>query len=388
MTFFRLASRNVLRNRFRASLTILGVAVAIVAFVLLRTVLSAWNSGVEAAAKDRMATRHKMSFVILLPKHYIDVVRQLPGIKAATFMNWFGAREARHPEEFFANIAVEPGSFLEVMDEIVLAPDARSRWLENRQGAIVGDVLAKKFGWRVGDRVTLRGTIFPGDWTFSISGIYTATRRSVDRSTLWFHWDYLNQSLPEVRREQIGWITSRVTEAQRSAEIGKEIDRIFDEKEVPTLTMSERAMNMSFMGMISAMLKAVHIVSVVILVIMMLILGNTIAMGVRERTHEYGVLRAIGFSRRHIAGLVLGEAAFLGVAGGLCGLCLAYPIVERGMGGWLEENVGSFFPYFRIASSTAGIAFALALILAGVAASVPAFRAARLSVVEALRRVG
>ena len=193
--------------------------------------------------------------------------------------------------------------------------------------------------------------------------------------------------MPERRKDQIGWIITRVDDPARTAEVSAAIDKLFDDRDVQTLSMSERAMNVSFLGMISAVLRAVDIVSLVILGIMMLILGNTIAMGVRERTNEYGVMRAIGFLPRHVAIFVLGEAVTIGVLGGGLGLALSYPLVERGLGRWLEENMGSFFPYFRVTAGTALTALALAVALGLVAALLPAYRAARLDVVDALRRV-
>src|SRR5439155_15141922 len=151
------------------------------------------------------------------------------------------------------------------------------------------------------------------DWELNIDGIYTATRKSVDRSSLYFHWSYLNDSLPEKWRDLVGWISARVDEPGRSADVSAAIDRAFDDKDVQTVTMSERAMNMSFMGMVSAMLRAVDVISLIILLIMTLIIGNTIAMGVRERTREYGVLRALGFRPAHIRLFIVGEALTPGV---------------------------------------------------------------------------
>jgi putative ABC transport system permease protein len=387
MNLLRIAARNLLRNKTRTILTILGAAVAIVAFVMLRTVLSAWSAAADYAAKDRLATRHKVSFVITLPKNYIDKIREVPGVKQATYMNWFGAKNPKKPEEFFASMALDPPTALEVYDEIVVPPDQKQRWFEDKKGAIVGDVLAKQLGVKVGDKITLQGSIYPGDWEFNIDGIYTTTRKSIDRSSFFFHWSYMNDSLPESRRDQIGWIATRIDDPSRSAEISAAIDRVFDEKDIQTTTMSERAMNLSFMGMISAMLTAFDIISVIILLIMMLILGNTIAMGVRERTREYGVLRAIGFSPRSVAWFVLGEAIALGLVSGGVGLLLSLPIVELGMGRWLEENMGSWFPYFRIPTETyiAGLLLAVALSL--IASVIPARRAARLHVTDALRRI-
>jgi putative ABC transport system permease protein len=382
-----LAARNLLRNRFRTVLTVAGVAIAVLAFVLLRTVIYSWTVGVDAAAKDRIGTRHKVTFVMTLPKKYADDVRAVPGVTGATFANWFGAKDPKDEKEFFGNMAVDTKTFFQVYDEMVVPPAQMEAWKGDRKGAIVGDQLAKKKGWKVGDRVTLVGTIFPGNWEFHVSGIYTATRKSVDRSTLWFHWDYLNDSVPDRMKDQIGWIASKINDPSRVADISNAIDKMFDDRDIQTLSMSERAMNNSFLGMLSAVLRAIDVVSVVILIIMMLILGNTIAMGVRERTSEYGVLRAIGFLPRHLATFVLCEALTVGLLGGLAGLAVAYPIVEGLLGRFIEENMGAFFPYFRVPLSTAALALGLAMALALLASALPAYRAAKLNVISALRRL-
>jgi putative ABC transport system permease protein len=312
-------------------------------------------------------------------------------VKAVAGANWFGGKDPKHETEFFGSFAVDPKQYLEVYDEIILPEEQRQAWYQDRTGAVVGDVLAKKMGWKLGDRVTLAGTIYPGDWEFQISGIYTATRRSVDRSSFMFHFDYLNDSQAVATmgaKDLVGWVVSRIDDPGRAAEISKAIDAHFDERDMQTLSMSERAMNTSFIGMISAVLKAVDAVSLVILAIMVMILGNTVAMGVRERTHEYGVLRAIGFLPKHLAAFVLGEAVAVSVAGGVVGIMISYPFVQEGVGRFLEENMGAFFPFFRIDPATVVWALVLATVLGLVAAALPAYNASRLKVVDALRRTG
>ena len=385
---FLIAARNLGRNWLRTILTVLGAAVALVAFVMLRTVLSSWEVGAEYAAKDRLGTRHKVSFVMQLPKKYIDDIRGVPGVKQATWANWFGGKDPGKPDEFFATLAVDGPSFLPVMDELTLEPDAKARWLADKRGAIIGDVLAKKLNLKVGDKYILQGSIYPGDWEFQIDGIYTAARKSLDRSQFIFHWSYLNDSLPEERRDTIGWVMTRVEDPSQSADISAKVDKIFDERDTQTVTMSERNMQLSFMAMFGAILTVLDIVSIIILLIMLMILGNTIAMGVRERTREYAVLRAIGFQPWHIRFFVLGEAFLLGIACGVVGVGIAYPFVNGLLGKAIEENMSAWFPYFRVEPSVAILAGVIAVLFATTAALIPAIQAGRISVTDALRRVG
>lgn len=385
MNLLRLGAMGLLRNPLRSGLTVLGVAVAIVTFVLLRTVIWAYNAGAEAAVPDRIVTRHKVTFVMPLPRRYVDVVRETPGVAGATWAAWWGGRKADRPEEFFATFAVDPDTWFTVMDEMKVPSGDLAAWKEDKQGVIVGDLLASKFGWKKGDVVQLESTIYPGEWQFKIDGFYEATRRSVDRQTFIFHWDYFNDGMPADMKEQIGWINAR-TEGD-PLQVAKGIDRVFDERDVQTITQDEATFQRSFLAGFSAILTAINIVSYVILGIMAMILGNTVAMGVRERTAEYGVLRAIGFLPQHLAVLVLGEAVALGVAGGAVGLLIAYPVVELGIGRFVEENMSGFFPYFRVSAGNAALAFALAVGLSVVASGLSAWQASRLNVVDALRRV-
>ena len=385
-----IAFKNIRRNLFRTGLTILGVIVAMVTFVLLRTVLSAWTIGEKYAAQDRIATRHKITFVMSLPKRYADDIKVVPGVRDVTWFNWFGGRLAGRDDVFFANMATDPESFLRVYDEIDVPPAQKKAWLEDRQGALIGAQLARNLGWKVGDKVTLAGTIYPGDWQFTVDGIYTTKKKSIDQSSFWFHWNYMNESdalMPEAK-DQIGWITSKVDNAGIAGRVAKDVDKIFEVRDTQTLSMSERAMNASFIGMLGSLLTTVDVVSIVILVIMMLILGNTIAMGVRERTREYGVLRAIGFLPKHIATLVLGEAAAIGVLGGVLGVLVCYPLIDGALGPLMEDNFTGFFPYFRLSDSDVVIALLVSIVVASIAAIVPAWQASKLDVIDALRRVG
>lgn len=387
MTLTGLAIRNLTRNRFRVALTVAGVSIAIVAFLLLRTVNWAWTSGSTYAAKDRVVTRHKVTFVMSLPKRYVTDVSNTPHVTQTTWANWFGAKDPKHDREFFSTLAVDAATYFKVYTELSVPPDQLETFMHDKQGAIVGDVLAKKLGWKVGDKVPLESGIYPGDWEFHIDGIYTATSRSVDRSTLLFHWDYMNDALPESRRDQVGWIVSRVDDPARAADIGVALDKVFDTRETPTLSQDEHSFNTSFLAMFVSIIRAMDVVSAVILVIMTLILGNTIAMGARERTGEYGVLRAIGFLPGHVALWVVAESFVMGVIGGLLGAMVAWPFINMFIGRLIEENMGNFFPYFRLEPSTVALGVSLSAILGAAAAALPAWHASKMHVVDAVRRV-
>lgn len=383
-----LAARNVLRNKVRTGLTVLGVAVALLAFMTLRTVLTAWTQAEEYSQKDRMAVRSKISWVVLLPKKYVQEVKDMAGVEAVTWANWFGGRDPKHKDEFFANTAVDPESALKVWDEFLVKPEEKEAWLADRQGAIVGDVLARKMGWKLGSKVTLSGGVYPFDMEFNVRAIYTATRKGADRNQFMFQWAYLNEKLSSERQNRVGWLMVRTKPGVVSAELSKSIDDHFKSSGMPTLSQSELELNRSFLAAFTAILTAINVVSIVILAIMALILGNTIAMGVRERTGEYGVLRAIGFLPRHVLAFIVGESLVVGMLGGGLALLLGYPLINMGMGRWLEENMGGLFPVFGITTQTATAAMVLAVVLAAIAAAWPAWRAAQLKVVDALRRVG
>jgi putative ABC transport system permease protein len=384
------AVKNVTRNKLRVFLTILGVGVAVVAFLLLRTVLWSWSQGADAAAKDRVATRHRVSFVMQLPKRYAQDIKDLdPRFKAVTWANWFGGKDPKDEQNFFAALAVDHTTFLDVYNEMAISPEAKEKWLSDPQACLIGPNLAKKMHVQAGQDVTLTSQIYPGEWKFHVAAIYEPTAKSIDPSQFLFHWDYLNKSMPPQRQDTIGWIVTKIDDPAHSGELTTKIDKLFEERDTQTLSMSERSMNLGFMGMFSAVLTALQIVSIVILVIVLLILGNTIAMGVRERTYEYGVLRAIGFRNGHITGFIVGEALLIGLLGGLAGLALAMPLIEGGFKRFISESpMAAWFPFFQITPLNAGIAIGAVTALGALASSIPAYLASRVTVTNALRRVG
>jgi len=385
------ARRNLFRRRGRTILTLITIAVAGLIFNTIRTVDYAWKVGVNEAAKDRLATRHKVSITMQLPKRYIDDIRdpaKVPGIKAATWANWFGAKDPRGRAQFFAGIAVDHQTWFDVMDEMKVEPAALEEWKRTNNGAILGDLLAKTLEVKVGDDLTITSDIYPGDWKLKVVGIYTPLRKTADRNSLLFRWDFLNNDpRATYSKEKIGWVMSRIDDPSKSAEISRALDKLFDERDDQTVTMSERTFQLSFLGGFSAILSAFDLVSVVILLIMLLVLANTVAMSVRERLHEYGVLRAIGFSPGAIFGFILGESMLLAAVGGLLGIVLTLLLVNGVVGPAIEENMGGFFPYFRAPTAALVMAFIGTLVVGAASGLVPAIGASRRKVTDSLRRV-
>jgi putative ABC transport system permease protein len=367
-------------------LTSLGLAIAIIAFLVLRTVIAAWYAGVEHSASDRMFSRNKISMLFELPLGYVDKVRNLVGDKGqVSYQNWFNAIYPKDEHAFIANFAADDDAF-KIYPEVVIPPDQWRAYVEDRQGAIVGPRLAAKYGWKLGDRVTLRGTIYPGDWDFNVRAMYRSTSKAVDESTMWFHWKYFNEMLPEGRKDHVGLIMTKVNDGSQSAAVGQMIDKEFASSSAETRTESEKQYQLEFLSMVGALLTAIEAISYVVLLILMLILANTMAMATRERTTEYAVMRAIGFQPRHIVGMVLGEGFVIALVGAALGVALAPPLLQS-MTNVVEEGMGDLLGSLTLETRDAIFAVTVSLALGMAAAALPAARAGRLKIVDALRRV-
>lgn len=378
------AVRNLRRNPFRSWMTILGVAVGVLTFVLLTTVTT---SLLYSEGTARLYATNRLSFTLPMPKKYAEQVpASVPGVEASTYTNNFDGKLPSDPSYQFLSIAAYVPTFFDVFNEIAVTPAERASWLEDRQGAIIGEMLAKKLGAKVGDRITLKGTRYRGDWVFNVRAIYTLNKQSWDRSTIFFHWDYLNEGIPQHQKDQIHWVAMRMPDS-RLAEAASVIEQTFRDKEVPLRSFSHDAFGKQIGAMFSSVLNALGMMSFAILVILTMILGNTIATGVRERTRESGTLRAIGFSKGWIVLMTASEAIVFALIGGLLGLAISFPLVQEGIGKALTENANQAFPAFKIAKSTAIMAVLLPVVLGGLAGVFTAVRAARVNVVDALRHV-
>lgn len=381
------ARRNMFRRKGRTILTMIAIAITVLVFSLIRTALVSWDASADDAAQDRLISRHKVSFTMNLPLKDINEVRQVEGVKGASFANWFGAKDPLKRVPFMAGFAVDKDSFFEVSTEFVVDPKVLADWKQTKSGVIIGDILAEKLETGPGKKLKIESDIYPGDWEFDVIGVYTPARRTVDRMSMIMRWDMLNDDPRNAwGKDRIGWMLINITDSTRGADISKAVDRKFEEMDDQTLTMSERQFQLGFIGTFAAVLSALDYVSLFILLIMVLILANTVAMSVRERSHEYGVLRAIGFSPKHVVGFILGEAMLVALAGGLLGVLLVVLVINNMLGPALEQQ-GGFFAFFKTPGWLMGLGLAIAMVVGVIAGLIPAIRASRSKVVDALRRV-
>jgi putative ABC transport system permease protein len=385
MFLLKLLSRNAFRHTLRTLLTILGITVAILAFGLLQTVVSAWYAGVNSSSAARLITRNAVSLVFSLPIAYQERIRRIEGVSAVSYANWFGGVFVTE-KNFFPNFAIEPQSYLALYPEFVLKPDEKRDFILDRKGCVVGKKLAERFGWKIGDSVPLKGTIFPGNWEFVVRGIYTGAEKSTDESQFFFHWAYLNETLKKTiprRADQTGIYLIGLKNPQSAAEVSLAVDSTFKNSLAETLTETEKAFQLSFISMTEAIVVAIQIVSFVVIIIIMIVVANTMAMTARERIGEYAIFKAMGFQGYHIAGMVFGESLFITLAGGCIGILLTFPVARK-----FGEVMGNFLPVFQVDGMTLYLDVFFCLLVGVVAALFPTWRAVRIRIADGLRRVG
>ena len=379
-----LVVKNAFRHKLRTTLTVVGIVVAITAFGLLRTIVDAWYSGANASSSARLVTRSSVSLVFPLPLTYAQKLRQVPGVAAVTWANWFGGVYVSE-RNFFPQFAVDAPTYLDIYPEILLSAEERNAFLADRKGAIVGRKLADKHGWKTGDQVPLRGTIYPGTWTFTLRGIYDGADATTDTSTMFFHWDLLNEMIKRTyprRGDQTGVFIERLADPQQAAEVSQAIDATFRNSLAETLTETEKAFQLGFVAMAETILLAIEAVSFVVIVIIMAVMANTMAMTARERSAEYATLKALGFGGGFVAALIFAESTAIALVGGVLGIALTFPLADA-----FGATAGSLLPSVAVHGETVALQAVAALLVGLVAASLPAWRAARTRIVDGLRAV-
>ena len=385
MYYFKLIFKNVFRAKLRSSLTIIGLVIAIVAFGLLQTVVDAWFAGSNAASASRLVTRNAISLVFPMPTYYRERMRSVNGVKRVTLLNWFGG-VYKEPKNFFPQFAIDHENFLDMYPEFIIPPEQVQAFKRDRQGAAIGRKLADEFGWKIGDTIPIRGTIFPGTWTFTVRAIFDGKDETTITRQMYFHWDYINEWLKQKyprRTDQIGTFVIEVDDPSRTADIAKAIDAEFKNSLAETLTETEKSFQLGFIAQMEQIILTIRIVSFVVIFIIMAVVANTMAMTARERLGEYATLKALGFSPGFVAGLVFGEALMLSLVGGGLGILLTFPLAKA-----VGVIASAVFAVFAVSQTTVLMQLACAIVVGIAAGLVPGWRSARIRIVDGLRHVG
>jgi putative ABC transport system permease protein len=385
MFFLKLALRNAFRARLRSALTLLGLVIALLAFGLLQTVVGAWNAGVDMASATRLVTRNAISLTFSLPIYYRERIRSVDGVRRVSVSNWFGG-VWRDEKSFFAQFAVDSENFFPIYPEFVFRADEYRAFLHDRQGCVIGRQLADLYGFKLGDTLPIRGTIYGGNWEFHIRAIYEGRDDSTITRQMYFHYDFLNERMKQksaARADRVGVFVLQLDDPSRVAEVAHGIDEMFRNSLAETLTESERAFQLSFLSMIDTIVKVVSGVSYVVIAIILAVATNTMAMTARERLREYATFKALGFGPGFVARLILAESMLLCLAGGLVAVAATRPLA-----GAFHRATAALFARFDVAPQTLQMEFAAAALVGLIAAVAPMLRASRVRIVEGLRHVG
>lgn len=380
MKYLHLLWANLYRKPLRTGLTLASIIVAFLLFGILQTLRMALTGGADLAGVDRLVTIHKVSIIQSLPQSYLNRVRGVEGVRVAMAHNWFGGVYKEDRNQVVAMTA-DPVVFFDVYPEVKLPEAQKAAWRADRTAAIVGKVVADRFGWKVGDTIPLRSNIYTKKgggnvWDLKIVGIYDGG----DNQTVYFHYDYLNESRT-FGKDDIGWIVTRLKDPDQAPDIARRIDALFANSSTETKTSTERAFAQSFanqMGNIGAIVTAV---ASAVFFTMLLVIANTLGQSVRERTNELAVMKTLGFSSMQVMLLVLAEALLITLLGAAIGLLLA-----TGASVGLAKAVQSFFPALGMPPGTWLIGIAVALVLGALAGALPCMQAWQLKIVDALRK--
>jgi putative ABC transport system permease protein len=379
MKFLPLVLANLFRKKIRTALTIGSFTVALFLFGLLAIVRGAFSQGVDIAGADRLVTINKTSLIQPLPLSYRDRLLRIPGIKEVTFQNWFGG-VYQDEKNFFPQFAVDIENQRAMYPEFVVPEDQWKAFVADREGAIVGQSLADRFGWKVGDRIPIKGTIYTGQWEFNVRGIYHGSRAQDDTTQFWFHWDFLDERRT-FGKGDVGWYVVRVSNPDQSVQVAKTVDAEFANSPFETKTDTEKAFAASFVKQMGNIEFLILTVGGVVFFTLLLVTGNTMAIAVRERIGELAVLKALGFSNRFVLVLVMMESMILALVGGGLGVLLAKLFSLHG------DPTNGILPYFYLPPLAIANGVGMALLVGVAGGILPAISAMRLRVVDAIRRV-
>jgi putative ABC transport system permease protein len=376
MKFSKLILKNILRNKRRTLLTISSLVVSLFLIITLATILTEFSRGSERSNPLRLISRHAVSLAFTLPVAQQQRIATVPGVKAVIPFSWFGGIY-KDEKNFFANFAVDAGRLKEVMTELKMSDPEWQAFINDRQGAIVGQKLVKLYGFTSGQRVTLRSPIYDRSVEFIVRGVYTGG----DEKTLFFHHEYINELVPAWAKDQVSTFSILANSAEDVPRIAQAIDSIFINTDAPTKTESERDFAISFETMMGGVKQFMYGIMGAIAFSLLLIMGNTMAMTVRERTREVGMLKALGFQRGTIAGLFVGEALLVTTLGALIGIGGAMLLFKSVDFSLIIPNFQSFVP----TAQTLLVAFVVSIFVGLVSVVYSAYRVSGMTIAEALR---
>ena len=388
MKYLPLVLRNLLRRKVRTTFTILSIVVAFLLFGFLMTVRAAFAMGVDLAGADRLMVIHRVSIIQPLPQSYGPKIRATPGVTDLTHANWFGGYY-QNPNNFMANMAVDPESWLRMYPEFEMPEEQKKAWFADRAGAVVGIDTAKKFGWKVGDHVPLISPIYRkpdnSPWDFTIRGIYDSSKKGVDKTQFFFQYNYMNEALRAAKvgfADIIGWYVFRVEDPSTADQLAKRVDAMFENSNAETKTATEKAFISEWGKQVGDIGSIMIAITAVVMGFILFVAGNAMAQSIRERTNELAVLKTLGFGDGKILAIVLLESCAIALIGGAIGLGLASLIIAQG------DPTGGMLPIYYLPPRDLVFGIALVIVLGLATGLLPAVQASRLKIVDALRRTG
>jgi putative ABC transport system permease protein len=380
MTLTTFVRKNTFRNLRRSILTVLSIGFSL---LLLTLMMAIWRNfylskGTQESAL-RLVTRHKVSLVFPMPSYYREKIRALPGVEHVVPGNWFGGKYKDDTSgNFFAQFGTDPQEFFTVYSEWKIPPDQIEAWQHDQAGAVVDSELAKKYGWKVGQKIIIVGQIFPVNLELNIRGIFTAPQPT---QAIYFNQKYVEEAVPYMKGQQ-GFYTIVAKSADDVPKVAQEVDSTFRNSPQPTKTETEKAFQLSFLAMLGNVKAFILSICGAVVFAILLVSANTMAMSIRERTREVAVLKTLGFTRQTILSLFVGEAVFLALVGGIGGSLVAFVL---GMG---AAKAGGFAGALQVTIPTMMVAWLAAAIMGFVSAVIPSYNASRLGIVEGLRHIG
>ncbi len=383
MTLTRFVAKNAFRNKRRSTLTVLSLAFSLLLLTLMMTIWRAFfMNQLSDQSAQRLITRHKVSLVFWLPEYYREKIRHLPGVKQVVNESWFGGLyKDDKPENFFGQFGTDPQEFLKVYPELQISPDQVEAWQKDRAGCIVDNELVKKHGWKIGDRIFLKGTIFPVNLELTVRGIFTAPQPTL---SIYFNETYLDEAYPDIKGRE-GFFGVLSDSPDSVPKVAGEIDAAFRDSPRQTKTESEKAFQLGWIAMLGNVKAFILSICLAVVFTTLLVSANTIAMSIRERTREVAMLKSLGYRKSLVLGLFVGEAVALALAGGLLGALAATGLIKLLAS---SPQGGLFMSGMKVTVPTQILALLIAGFVGLASAFLPAYNASRKSIVEGLRHIG